>query len=652
MTIFRISCGATSQGNTPFSKPRLANYLTQTFMNTHIMMGEGCIDSSVIREDLFPFPSPRKGQDRFLREAREALSMGRHLLAHAPTGLGKTAVALTASLEVGLPNGLLVFFLTSKQSQHRIAVETLRRISDIRGEIVAVDIISKQSLCPSWSSEQSSSFHDFCEVRISTKTCPFYARSTKPLQDVVKRQILHVDEIAYVCRAFGRCPHKTAMDCLPEADVVICDYNYLFSPLSGIILEKAKRAHEEVLVVIDEAHNLPSRIRDHLKWRIGPNEFLAAAKEAKPLDEGLSEVLVTVANELGAETEEETKEVSMDAILIPLRKALDDSDGSHAHFQDRLRRCGEAAVSGGTGTSLHALADSLVSWMDEGNPVLRTWDAEERKFSCQHLDPSMISREIFEKSHSSILMSGTLFPAEIYSDLLGIPKARCVVRTYPSPFPRENRRVAIATGTTTLYKKRGDVTYQAYANLIVSVSDLMQGNLASFLPSYDFLANVRERIGMTECGREILVEKQGSSKEEKNRILRRLKETREDGGVLLAVMGGSLSEGVDFRDNLLGAVLICGIPLTPPTVENEALRRFYSSRFGKSKGFDYAYLVPAMNKVVQSAGRCIRSETDRAVIVLADSRFASGGYRRFLPKELLGKEEDVEKAVTEFFMTA
>ena len=109
---------------------------------------------------------------------------------------------------------------------------------------------------------------------------------------------------------------------------------------------------------------------------------------------------------------------------------------------------------------------------------------------------------------------------------------------------------------------------------------------------------------------------------------------------------------MDFRDNLLSAAVICGIPLTPPTVENEALRRFYSSRFGKSRGFDYSYLIPAMNKVVQSAGRCIRSESDRAVIILADKRFASGRYRRFLPKELFGGEEDVENAVREFFGAA
>ncbi|MCK4366552.1 MAG: ATP-dependent DNA helicase [Thermoplasmata archaeon] len=614
------------------------------------MSGEGCTVSSRVEEDLFPFPSPRKGQDSFLQEARQALSSGHHLLAHAPTGLGKTAVALTASLEVGLRNGLLVFFLTSKQSQHRIAVDTLRGISDIRGGIFAVDIISKQSLCPLSSSRRSSSFQDFCELRIATETCPYYRRSTKPLVDVVGRRILHVDEVARICRAFGRCPHKTAMDCLSEADVVICDYNYLFSPLRDVILEKAKRSQEDIVVVVDEAHNLPSRIRDHLRGETGPQEILAAAKEAKQIDRSLSSVLVALAKELETQFDDETREVSKDVILAPLRKVLEDRDSSVASFLNRVRQCGETAVSRTTGTALLSFADFLDGWAGDGNPILRTRNGEE--FSFLFLDPSMISREVFEKSHSSILMSGTLFPAETYSDLLGIPKSRCVVRTFISPFPQENRRVVLATEMTTLFKQRGDVTYQAYANLILSVSSLLHGNLAVFLPSYEFLESVRQRMMLTECGKEMLVETQGSTKEEKTRILGRLKEVRTNGGILLAVMGGSLSEGVDFRDNLLSAAVICGIPLTPPTVENEALRRYYSSRFGKSRGFDYSYLIPAMNKVVQSAGRCIRSESDRAVIVFADRRFATGRYRRFLPKELFGGEEDVENAVREFFGTA
>ncbi|MFQ6127835.1 MAG: ATP-dependent DNA helicase [Thermoplasmata archaeon] len=613
---------------------------------------EGCEKTSNHHgRDLFPFASPRKGQDNFLCDARKALSSGQHLLAHAPTGLGKTAVALTASLEVGLESDLLVFFLTSRQSQHRIAVDTLRRISDIQGGIFSVDIISKQSLCPLSGSLHYSSFQDFCELRVSTRTCPYYEKSTEPLIEIIRKRILHVDEIAQLSRTFGRCPHKTAMDCFSEADVIVCDYNYLFSPIRDVVLEKAKRELEGLVIIVDEAHNLPARIRGHLRGEIGIQEILVAAKEAKKVGQGMANILVGLAKDLREQFDDEIQEVGREAILGPLQRSLKNRSSSVDDFVNDVKRCAERAVAKNIGTSLLELGDFLGGWMDEKNPILRVRNGENRKFSYVLLDPSILSHEVFERAHSSILMSGTLYPAVTYSDLLGIPKSRCIGRTYTSPFPRENRKVVSSTRMTSLFKRRGEKTYQAYANLILKVSSLFSGNLAAFFPSYEFLENVHNRMMLSECRKEVLVENQGSTKEEKNQMLERLKELRGDGGILLAVMGGSLSEGVDFRDNLLGAAIICGIPLTPPTVENEALRRYYSSRFGKRKGFDYSYLIPAMNKVLQAAGRCIRSGSDRAVVILADLRFLSERYLKFLPGEFHAREEDIECVMKDFFGT-
>lgn len=549
------------------------------------------------KPDLFPFASPRKGQDAFLKDARVALSSEQHLLAHAPTGLGKTAVALTASLEVGLENELLVFFLTSRQSQHRIAVDTLRRISDVQRGIVSVDIISKQSLCPLAGSLQFSSFQDFCELRTASGTCAYYGKSTKPLVDVIRERILHVDEIAELCKTFGRCPHRTAIDCFPDADVVISDYNYLFSPIRDVILEKARRPLEDLIIVVDEGHNLPARIRDHLRGEVDKQDILSAAKEANRVDRKLSGVLTAFADDLMNQFDTETKEVEVEAVIAPLQRAL--GEGSVDDFLGDLRECGERVAARDIGTSLLDLGGFLGGWMDDGNPILRVRNGEEGKFSYLLLDPSISSREVFQRAHSSVMMSGTLYPAETYSDLLGIPKSRCVIRTYTSPFPPENRKVVITSKMTTLFKRRGEKSYQAYANLILTVSSLLRGNMAAFFPSYEFLEDVYRRMMKSDCARETIVEKRGSTKEEKGRILERLKEIQAEGGTLLAVMGGSLSEGVDFRDNLLKVAVICGIPLTPPTVENEALRRYYSYKFGKKRGFDYSYLIPAMNKVLQ-----------------------------------------------------
>lgn len=601
------------------------------------------------RLELFPFANPRKGQDAFLGDARNALFARQHLLAHAPTGLGKTAVALTASLEIGLESDLLVFFLTSRQSQHRIAVDTLRRMSRKRVGIFSVDVISKQSLCPLSASLHSSSFHEFCELKVNSGECPYHGKSTEPLVDVIRRNILHVDEIAELCRTFGRCPHKTAMDCLAGADVIISDYNYLFSPIREAVLERARRSLEELIVIVDEAHNLPARIRDHLRGELDMQAILSAADEASQINRNITRILRTLANSLESQFDGETEEVTAEAVLAPIRSACAGHYTSLDGFLGHLRACVERVAARDIGTTLVETETFIRGWMDSVNPILRVRNGEEGKFSFVLLDPSVLSREVFERARSSILMSGTLYPAETYSDLLGIPVSRCVVRTYASPFPPENRRIVTASRMTTVFRRRGEKTYQAYANLVLQMSSLLRGNMAAFFPSYEFQENVRKRMELSECPKELLVEKQGSKKEDKNLILERLKELQRVGGVLLAVMGGSLSEGVDFRDNLLKAAVICGIPLTPPTIENEALRRFYASKFGRRKGFDYSYLIPAMNRVLQAAGRCIRSESDRAIIVLADSRFSSGRYMRFLPREYDAAEEDVEDAMRDFF---
>lgn len=590
--------------------------------------------------DLFPFPNPREGQDRFLEDARRTLGAGRHLLAHAPTGLGKTAVALTASLEIGVANGFTTFFLTSRQSQHRIAIETVRRMPRAQRDIFVVDIISKQSLCP-LPANPSISFQELCDLKVAENSCQYHSKSSEPMIDMIRRNILHVDEVSRLCRIFGRCPHKTAMDCLKEADLVVCDYNYIFSNLQKIVLRRADRALNDIVLVVDEAHNLPSRIRDHLTGVLGVATILGAAKEVKQHDCGLSRSLIRFAQAFRSRPSSDPVEVPGISLVGPLSRALDGL--SVKEFVEWIEKHGEN-LERRSNSYLLELSGFLRGWMDGKNPILRSRDGEE--YSYMILDPSVLSQEVFEKVPCSIFMSGTLFPAETYVDLLGMPRPRCVLRTYPSPFPRQNREVILDTKVTTLYRRRGDRTYQAYADLTARIAKKVPGNLAVFFPSYKFLDEVRCRL---ECSSELIIEHQGSTKAEKNDVLRRLKGLQDDGAILLAVMGGSLSEGVDFRDNLLSGVIICGIPLMPPDLKNEAIRRYLSSRFGVAKGFDYAYLMPAMNKVLQAAGRCIRSETDRAVTVFADSRFASGRYIRFLPEDLRCSGKDLNRAIGEFF---
>ncbi len=236
------------------------------------------------------------------------------------------------------------------------------------------------------------------------------------------------------------------------------------------------------------------------------------------------------------------------------------------------------------------------------------------------LDPRPATQDVFESVHACLLMSGTLHPGEMYVDILGIPGERSIVREYVPNFPPENRLLLASRELSSSYRLRPE-SYRAYAREIHAICRSIPGNVAVFFPSYDMARQVGEFLRRFGPNKRFLWERRGQSKAEKEGMLRELETARQDGGrLLMAVQGGSLSEGIDYPGNLLRGVVVAGLSLSPPHLEVEALRSFYSERFGRRKGYEYAYLNPALNRLVQCAGRCIRSAEDVAAVVILDGR--------------------------------
>ena len=207
-----------------------------------------------------------------------------------------------------------------------------------------------------------------------------------------------------------------------------------------------------------------------------------------------------------------------------------------------------------------------------------------------------------------------------------------VLRAYPNPFPKENRRVLVNANVTTSYDRRGPSMYARIARELMAVVAAVPGNVAAFFPSYEILASVAQGVRTVATGKQLIVEKQEWGAAEREKVLGSLQEVRaHGGGLLMGVQGGSLSEGVDYAGNLLSAVVIVGFPFSPPTLEVEALKAYYIRKFGPERGHEYAYVYPAINKILQAAGRCIRSEQDRAVVVLLESRLLDPRYARCFP---------------------
>ena len=589
----------------------------------------------------WPFDRVREGQADFLTDARKAIEEGRHLLAHAPTGIGKTAVALVASLEFAVRANKLVLFLTSRQSQHRIAIETVRRIEARGPRIATVDLIAKQSMCLQESAPAyGRAFHEFCDHKVKSRTCAFFTRDNSAVVAAVLQRTLHVQELVRASGACAVCPHKVAMDAASRANLVVCDYNYLFSEILERFLPRLGRSLDDLVLIVDEAHNLPDRIRAHLGGDLSVHDLLKAAKEARSIDGEVAHRLVGVAKAiehflLVVRSERVArKEELLDLVEEGLAKGRGGSLG-YTDFVEMVAFAGEDAVRRGLPSALPEVAEFLTRWREQDVGILRlVVPGHEGKFAFRLMDPSVLSKRVFDRVHASLLMSGTLYPAEMYADLLGIDRSRREIRTYGSPFPKTNRLLLVHPELTTLYAKRSSEMHDRIAEQIGAIATAVRGNVALFFPSYELLEQAHSRFLALRVRKRVLVERPEWTKAQRDGSIEALRVSRGDGGaVLFAVQGGSLSEGVDYEGNVLAAVVVVGLPLSPPNVEVEALKDYYCRKFGFAKGYDYAYVFPAVNKVLQAAGRPIRSERDRAAIILLEGRLLEPRYARCLPPD-------------------
>lgn len=617
------------------------------------------------KEILFPHDDVRPAQEDLVKDVIEAINRRGHLIAHAPTGLGKTAATLAPAISYALKNKLHVLFLTSRHTQHTIAMETIRKIKEKHGkEVIATSVIGKKWMClhPGVERLSSSEFSEYCKLQREDNRCEFYSNTKKDdhqktlkadqiLSHMIKITPIGTEKTKKICEQEKLCPYEMAMLLASEAQAIVTDYYYVFNPVvSDQFMNKAGITLDKCVLIVDEGHNLPGRIRELLTAQMSDVGIEFALKEAEKYnidDEHLFE-LKNALERLGENLREGNEMILTKDKFMEAVRGFTDYDA----FIKECRIAEDTILEKQKRSSIAKVGEFLEKWKGQDKGFARILSRKKTnrgptlQLSYRCLDPSLITEDIIKKSHSTILMSGTLTPTAMYKDLMRFP-VNTKMMEYPSPFDKENRLTIIVPKTTTKYSERSEQQFQNIAKQCVSIVDNVPGNSAIFFPSYRILNDVKRYLE-TATTKTVFTENPGLSKQEREQILAGFKNYKDTGAILLAVSSGSFGEGVDLPGDLLKGVVVVGIPLGIPDLETKELIKYYDHRY--RKGWDYGYTLPAITKVMQNAGRCIRTETDRGIIAFVDERYSWPRYLGCFPRSWnLKIKVDCAPAVREFF---
>ncbi|MBN2052968.1 ATP-dependent DNA helicase [Candidatus Woesearchaeota archaeon] len=597
------------------------------------------------KEVLFPHDEVRPIQADLIRSINKAVTTQQNLIAHAPTGLGKTAAALGPALKEAIKKDLTVFFLTSRHTQHKLAMETINQIREkYKLKITAADIIGKKWLClqPDIDKLYPREFAEYCKNMKEDGLCDLYNKTrdkneaSKQALELV-RQLKHENKtdsenIIERSKLLGLCPYEIALLIAKEARIIVGDYYYLFNPhIRETFLSRTGKELNKIIMILDEGHNLPERVKDLASHKISTNTIRRAWDEAKRYNkEEITEILEILEKklwELAEKTEDETY-VEKNQLIYEIKNMTD-----YEELISEMERTAEKIREEQKQSYLGGIAAFLEAWAGDDRGFARilgrsTGMKGEQIITIQYrcLDPSLVTKDVIRSAYSTILMSGTLSPTSMYKEILGFDSAE--EASYKSPFPENNKLNIIIPKTSTKYETRSEEQYMEIAEILSRAVNKIPGNTAIFFPSYELRDEVNKHFTKL-TDKIIFTEKQKLTKKEKLDFLEAFKSYKNVGAILLGVIGGNFGEGIDLPGDFLKAVIIVGLPLQRPDLETEALIKYYDEKF--KKGWDYGYLFPAFNKALQSAGRCIRSETDKGVIIFLDERYTWKNYNRCFP---------------------
>lgn len=574
----------------------------------------------------FPFPY-RKGQRDLAVSVYRTILWKKKLFIQAPTGVGKTiSTVFPAVKAVGEELGEKIFYLTAKTITRTVAEQAFETLREQNLKFKVITLTAKEKIC-------------FCEeTSCNPDDCPYAKGHFDRVNDAVYELLMREDAMSReVLEAQARkhkvCPFEMALDVSTWVDGVICDYNYVFDPDARLRRFFAEGGAGGYLFLIDEAHNLVERGRQMYSAELCKEDFLAVKKLVKGEAPRFAKRLEACNKILLAMKKECENYKVLDNIShfgIQLMNVLSETDRY-------LEECVDKEVRE-TVLDFYFQVRSFLNIYDglDENYVVYTEYQENGRFVLKLfcVNPAANLQKCLDKGNSAVFFSATLLPIQYYKRLLSTEKDNYAVYI-DSSFDTKKRLLMNGVDVSTRYTMRSREMYQRYATYIFRVVKAKMGNYLIFFPSYRFMEDVYQEftqlLASDEEEMELVIQQKHMDEEERENFLRAFEMGREKSLIGFGVLGGIFSEGIDLTNEKLIGTLIIGTGLPQVCNEREILKSYFDQK--GLYGFDYAYRYPGMNKVLQAAGRVIRTEDDRGVILLLDERFQREKGKEIFPKE-------------------
>lgn len=576
-----------------------------------------------ILQSNFPYRFFRDGQIDMIADVALAIKHQEQLMIQAPTGIGKTVAVLYPAIKA-LAEGHThkIFYLTARSTGHKIAEKTLCELGAKGLKIKSVILTAKEKIC--FDPEKNCTGEECLFAR------GYYDRLTEALETIFTHDTFTMNDITAIARKFSLCPFELSLELSLWADCIICDINYVFDP--RVYLRRYFMINSEVFTfLIDEAHNLVERSRDMYSSQILRSSYLKFKRSLKNKDtkmfvltDSVCKKLKNYGDKLKRQDSFRWEKDSPDELLPLLRQFCLELERWILDFpQSRSVKDWIELFF-----STHWFVNVAEMFDDHYSTCFEKKERDLRlKLFC--IDPSDQLRSTMERAKSVVLFSATITPISYFAKILGCNDS-INKRILPSPFPSFNLCLCVVRSISTLYKNR-EATKDSLTRTLGSFIDTKTGNYLVFFPSYEYLHKILPLYTRAYSHHKILAQKPGMTADEKIEFLKHFAHENNRTLAGFVVMGGIFGEGIDLRGDRLSGAAVVGVGLPGLSPERELIRHHFAIH--NEPGFQYAYLYPGINRVLQAAGRVIRSEKDRGAVLLIDSRYSQLQYKSLFPQE-------------------